>query len=67
MKRYNCQNEYCTTIYHGECNINSRRSGVIIYTNTGLDPLTMMDWYYHMDNDDSLYLYGCQSNRQRHA
>ena len=40
--------------------------GVIIYTNTGLDPLTMMDWY-RMDNDGSLYLYGCQSNRQRHA
>ena len=40
--------------------------GVIIYTNMGLDPLTMMDWYC-MDNDDSLYLSGCQSTKQRHA
>ena len=39
---------------------------LIIYTNMGLDPLTMMGWY-HMDNDDSLYLSGCQSTKQRHA
>ena len=39
---------------------------LIIYTNMGLDPLTMMDWYC-MDNDDSLYLSGCQSTKQRHA
>ena len=38
--------------------------GVIIYTNMGLDPLTMMDWY-RMDNDDSLYLNGCQSIKQK--
>ena len=34
--------------------------------NIGLDPLTMMDWYY-MDNEDSLYLSGCQSIKQWHA
>ena len=39
---------------------------LIIYTNMGLDPLTMMDWY-RMDNDNSLYLNGCRSSRQRHA
>ena len=53
-------------VYCGVGSASRHAVPMIIYTNMGLDPLTMMDWYC-MDNDDSLYLSGCQSTKQRHA